>query len=171
MQNRTILPIRWASQNRAGLSRVLMRIILPLPAMGHGRIKSICKLAILIKLGVVGARSGKKCLCRKFFQENIKRLAPDAVTCTRVEWLLKHHRAPRLCKQFACQCMPQWYFFLHIAFFFHLALFYRELACWLPIGKHHMLKARKLTHGDLAFPWDLPPAGASGGGFFVRVND
>ena len=43
-------------------------------------------------------------------------------------------------------------FFKTYRFFLHLALFHCELACWLPIGKHHMLKARKLTHGDLAFP-------------------
>jgi len=64
---------------------VLMRIILPLPAMGHGRINPICKLAIAIKLGAVWARPGKTCLRCNFFHENIKRLAPDAVTWIRVE--------------------------------------------------------------------------------------
>ena len=43
-------------------------------------------------------------------------------------------------------------FFLNISLFLYLALFHCELACWLPIGKHHMIKARKMKHGNLAFP-------------------
>jgi hypothetical protein len=53
--------------------------------MGHGRINPIRKLAIAIKLGAVWAIPGKTCLRRYFFHENIKRLAPDAVTWIRVE--------------------------------------------------------------------------------------
>ena len=40
MQNRTILHIKSVSQNRAGLNRVLMPIILPLPVLGRGHINA-----------------------------------------------------------------------------------------------------------------------------------
>ena len=52
--------------------------------MGHGRINPIYKLTIAIKLVAVWARLVKTCL-RHFFYENIKRLAPDAVTWIWVE--------------------------------------------------------------------------------------